>query len=407
MMVKYEIKKVFSHMSSKIAVSLLGVLLLVVIGFTINVNYVNGEGKKIYGPSAVSSLRNRQKEWAGILNEEKIRQVIAENRRITSSPEYNSEQIIENEIAYSWGEGIQDIRHLLNYSFAEGFRDYNYYTANKLMEDDASLFYSNRIKLLKKWLNDEADNIYSEKEKAYLIQQYENAKTPFYYDYSLGWSQWFEYSTTIIMITMLVVGYLVSGIFPNEFSLKSDSIYFSTIYGRNKATAAKIKAGIYITSGIYFLIMLIYSVVVLLYLGFDGWNCPIQILWWKCFYNISVWKAWLLTMICGYIGCLFIANLCMFVSAQTRFVVIAVIIPFVLIFIPSFLANINSGILNKILGLLPDQLLQPNYALCYFNLYSLGNKVIGEIPLLLFLYTGLNVVLLPLLYREYSNKQIC
>lgn len=46
MMVKYEIKKVFSHMSSKIAVSLLGVLLLVVIGFTINVNYVNGEGKK-------------------------------------------------------------------------------------------------------------------------------------------------------------------------------------------------------------------------------------------------------------------------------------------------------------------------------------------------------------------------
>ena len=69
-------------------------------------------------------------------------------------------------------------------------------------------------------------------------------------------------------------------------------------------------------------------------------------------------EKYLLTAAGGYIGCLFISALSMLVSAKTRSTVVAVLVPFILIFIPSFLANINSPAVARLLGLLPDQLLQ-------------------------------------------------
>ena len=77
-----------------------------------------------------------------------------------------------------------------------------------------------------------------------------------------------------------------------------------------------------------------------------------------------------------------------------------------MIFIPSFIANIDSPLVNKVIGLLPDQLLQVGNALKYFNLYSIGRKVIGEVPVIILLYTILTLIILPILYHEYRHTQI-
>ncbi|MCI8598684.1 MAG: hypothetical protein HFJ10_09630 [Lachnospiraceae bacterium] len=82
-------------------------------------------------------------------------------------------------------------------------------------------------------------------EKEYLIRQYKALKTPFFYDYTCGWQQLFDYSPTIIMLIMLVLGYLVAGIFSNEFSLKSDAILFTSLYGRDRAILAKICSSLF------------------------------------------------------------------------------------------------------------------------------------------------------------------
>ena len=223
-----------------------------------------------------------------------------------------------------------------------------------------------------------------------------------------GWTQLFEFAPTVIMITMLILGYLVAGIFSNEFTWKADAVYFSSMYGRNRATAAKIKAGFCVVTIIYWVVILIYTGIVILYLGADGLTCPIQAdrSGWKSFYNISVGQKYLLIVLGGYIGCLFISFLCMLVSAKTKSAVVAAMVPVILIFIPSFLGNINSPVVNKILGLLPDQLLQIGMVTTYFNLYTVGGKVFGSLPVLFTLYTVLMVLLVPLMYREYGRKQI-
>ena len=81
-------------------------------------------------------------------------------------------------------------------------------------------------------------------------------------------------------------------------------------------------------------------------------------------------------------------------------------VPFVLIFLPSFLANISGATAQKIIGLLPDQLLQTGTTLNLFNLYSVGGKILGAVPILLALYSLLTVILWPVIYREYRHQQI-
>lgn len=408
-MVKYEIKKVFSRPSSKIALLLLLFVMGVSCFFAVHVSYVNENGDTETGPAAAAALREAQKEWAGYLDEEKIRQVIAENRRISESPEALSKDVRENNIAYSWGQGIRDIRYLLNRSYANDFYSlFDYYRADSLTEEMAGNFYENRMKLLQEWLAGAAKDQFSNVEKDYLISQYQTIQIPFYYDYMMGWTQLFEYSPTIVMITMLIIGYLVSGIFSNEFTWKSDAVFFTSIYGRNRAVRAKIMAGFSIVTLTYFTAFLLYSGTTLFCLGADGWNLAVQVDWvsWRCFYNITIWQKYLLIVFGGYLGCLFISFLSMLVSAMTKSAVLAVMVPGVLIFIPEFIANIDSPIVNKLISLLPNQLLQMGEVLRKFDLYSIGGKVFGEVPVIIVLYTVLTAIILPILYQGYRHKQI-
>lgn len=404
-MVKFEIKKVFLRRGNQIAVALLAVLLCVVCFFAGNISYVNESGETETGFQAVKKLREEQKEWAGFLDEVKIRKVIEENNKISQTPEAKSEDFQENDKAFHKKQGFQEIRNLLNYAYAEGFRDYNYFRADSLKPEDASKFYENRIVLLKEWLSGEGKALFSETEKEYLIKKYESLQTPFFYDYVEGWKQLFLYFPTILMILMLVLGYLISGIFAREFQWKADSILFSSMYGKDKAVSAKVKACFYIVTGIYWCTVLLYTGAVLLYLGADGAFCPVQAnsSGWKSFYEMTNMEKYILCAVGGYLGCLFISFLTMLVSGKTKSSVAAVVLPFVLLFLPSFLSNINHPAAAGILGLLPDRLLQLAQGTANFTLYEIGGKVLDGIFLLFPVYSVFCALLLPVLKRMYRK----
>lgn len=404
-MIKYEIKKVFSKRSSRAALVLMLFVMGITCFFAADASYVDKNGDTIKGPKAVAALKAAQKEWKGELDEDTIRRVIAENRRIEETPEAASENLREKEIVYGWKQGFREIRNLLNVSYAKAFQEYDYYRADTLTEEEAVHFYENRPRLLKEWLKEEAKDQFSEREKEYLTDKYESLSTPFSYDYMMGWQRLFEYAPTIVMITMLILDYLTAGIFSNEFAWKSDAVFFTSVYGRNKAVAAKLWAGFLIVTAVYFAAFLLYTGMVLFYLGADGWNLQIQVDWgsWKCFYQITNWQKYVGIALGGYIGCLFLCFLSMLVSAKTKSAVLAVMVPVVFLFIPSFVGNINAPFARKLIGLLPDQLLQMGETLNYFNLYSLGGRVFGAVPLLMVLYGTLTGILLPVIYREYRS----
>ena len=407
-MLYYELKKIWVKSGTKISMIILAGMLFVVCWFAVrNVYYMNENGEHEYGIEAVQKLRAAKKEWAGVLTEEVIADVIRENIRINETPEALSEDVKQKEIAYGWKQEFHDIRYMLEYSFCK-FREADYYQPDRLKPEDAQFFYENRIQHLKDWLEEESQQyMFSEDEREFLIERYEALETPLEYDYADGWKQLCELSSAVTMITMLVLGFISASVFAGEFSYKADSIFYSSYHGRGRAVAAKMGAAMLFITAVYAVMMFLYTVIVLAMLGTDGAGLAIQTndSAWKSFYLLTNIQEYWLIVIGGYIGTMFLLVLTMLVSALTRSTALAATIPFIVIFIPSIIGNSKYAIVGKILAVWPDNLLGINQSVSLFYLYHIGGKVVGMMSVLFPLYAVLAVALCPPLYYIYRRKE--
>ena len=398
-MIKFEIKKIFLKTINKLALLLLVLLILVGAFLTVkDVTYVNENGQTLSGLSASKYLRNEKNEWKGDLDSKILSEIIDKNNKINAAQSDEDKAFIEK-------QGMEDILQIINESLA-GFGEYDYYGVDNIDSNTVSDIYEQRIQTLKDYLNT-SDN-FTKNEKEYLIEQYQNLNTPLYYEYADGWKALLgsQFLPTLMIIITVVLGFLVSGIFSDEFIYKADSIFFSTRFGRNKAILSKIAAGLITTTSMYWCSVILYSLLVLTILGFDGAECMIQTSFgnWFSMYNITYLQEWFLTMFGGYIGLLFILILAMLVSAKTRSTVFAITIPFALSCAPMFLGRIE--ILSRAMTLFPDMLLRISTNLGEFVLYELGGYVIDILGILIPLYSILSILLLPILFYVYRKTEI-
>ena len=415
-MVRYELKKVFSRRMNQIVVVLLAATLMVVTYFGIvNIYYYVPDDQadygtaEIYGPAAAKRLHEDTAPYEGLLTEDVIRRVIEDHLAKINTPEYQSGDITLQNLLYCKTQGYRDIHYLISCAYT-GFRDLDFYAIDRLQPEDAARFYDLRVENLTDWLNSpEAADLFTEEEKDFLIQQYSASETPWKYEMHDGWKAIFEYAPTLCMIMVFLVGFLVAGIFSSESQLKADAIFYSTYHGRKKAIRAKILAGLILINVVYWAMLLIYTAIMLGIFGTSGWDCPIQITGagWKSFYNITIFEKYLIILFSGYIGVTVICLLTMLVSAKTGSSMVAVVVPFAVIIIPDVLDSLENLLdISSFLGLLPDQLLQMSYVLRYFNLYSIGGKIMGSLHILPWIYLALSVVLVPVIYRVFRKKQV-
>lgn len=406
-MLYYELKKIWVRPATKTAMLALAGMLAITCYLAIyGVYYVNENGDNEYGIEAVQKLKAAKKEWSGLLTEEVIADVIAENRRLNETEKGRSETVQDSNIVFGWKQGFYDIRLLLMYSYCK-FREADYYLPDSLAPEDARSFYENRRLHLQEWLEEEEQQYrFSESERMFLIRRYEmwEARAPYYYDYADGWKQFFEWAATIVMLTMLTLSFVTAGIFSGEFGYKADSVFYASCHGRGRAVAAKLGAGFLFVTLVYFMVMFLYSIVVFGILGVDGAELTIQLSGtWKSFYLLTNWQQYLLTILGGYVGTVFILLLTMLVSAGTKSPVVAVTIPFILLFLPGFINGSSSALVGKIIGILPDRLLDINQSLSMFYLYEIGGKVLGMLHVLPALYVVLSVLLIPGIYQVYRR----
>lgn len=406
-MLFYELKKIFGRAGGKIALLVLAIGLAVICySAMLQVSYTDENGDSHTGPAAARELRALKNEWAGPIDETALLRAAEENQRIIASDDYNSEDIQRQNAAYHDMQGFETIRSLVAGTF-DGFNEYNYYRLNTLTPEEAGELYERRINNLKEWLA-RPDISFSPAEEDYLVEHYEAMETPLYYEYNDGWETLLYYMPTLVMFLVYVIIFLTSGIFPCEGHWKSDAIFFSTWRGRHKAVRTKIAAALVTTTVLYWLVIAIYTLVVLALLGADGADGAFQLLKWTAFYNLTIVQAYALSVLGGYIGVIFLALLAMLMSVLTRSQVVGVIVPFVVVLAANFANSILSNweVLPSILGLLPDQLLQLSVVLDDFNLYTVFGHVTGSVPLLFLLYSALSLALIPLVYRVYRKSQV-
>ncbi len=402
-MLRFELKKVFCKFKNRMAVVLLLLILAAVSMLTMNrVEYVDSEGNHISGMMGARSLRAEKQKWKGEITEDVLEAVVRENEVINSSPEALSDDISEQNKAYARKQGISDIAELINNAFS-AWRDYDYFTVDHVSQEEAKSVYERRVSNLKQYL-DSGEETFTDAQKDYLTKQYEDLQTPFYYDYTDGWSALLQNISTFILVLALIIGFLVSGIFSSEFQTKADAIFFSARLGRNRAVLSKMGAGFLITTFFYFVFVLLYTAVVLAALGADGANCPIQMDMWRCVYNITFLQAYLLIVAGGYVGTLFAATLSMLASALTRSTATAIIVPFIVLCAFPFLSRVIT--LPGICSFFPDQLLEIYITLKDFVLVELGGRIVNVIGILIPAYALACLLLEPILYRIYKKAQV-
>lgn len=404
-MTAYELRKLFSRPLGKGALMVLAAVLALTTFFACSVRWTDQAGQNHTGPAAARQLRQQQKAWAGVLDETMLRQAIQANWDVSHSADAQSQDITRQNMAYHQSQAFGVIRDLLNQAYSSEFQSYDYYTADTVTPDQAPDFYTNRLKLLQQWMGEE-ETTFTPAEEAYLTEQYQSVETPFAVDYVTGWQQFYDYAPTVIMLSALIASFLVAGIFAQESQWKADAIFFSTRHGRGKGTAAKVKAGLLLLTGLYWVPFLAFAGLTLGFLGTDGAGCPVQVIAWKSFYNITVGQGALLIALGGYLGTLVLGLLTMWMSAKTGSAMLSAVLPFAIIFVPALLLRNTSALLRDILGLLPDKLLQLNRDFTYFDLYQLGDTVTGAVPLLFGLYLLLTVILIPVLYQTYRRRQL-
>lgn len=409
MMLLFEVKKVLSKPLNKAALLILAAVLIIGSFLTIrDVKYIDADGNSSTGISAARHLQEEKNQWEGYLTEDVLKSVIQENTAVGTSPEAQSDDIQENNKATAMGQGISDIREMINLAFGE-IDNYDYYRINNVSEDEVGSLYEQRIAGLKNYLNrDDVTEAFSEDEKEWLINKYESLDTPLYYEYADGWKALMDsqYLPTLMMITVLIIGFLVSGIFSDEFSWKADSIFFSARLGRGRAVLAKMEAGFLITTVLYWSVVLLFGLIVLAVLGFGGGGCAVQtgVSNWNSIYNITYFQDYLLSTFGGYIGSLFIVTLAMLVSAKTHSTVFAITIPFILTCVPPFVGRLEA--FARIMTLFPDQLLSINKNLEDFSLYHIGGNIFGGVTVIIPLYLILFCLVFPILFIVYRKTQI-
>lgn len=402
-MLRFEIKKVFSKTKNRITIIVLLVILITTSILTINrVEYVDENGNHSTGISAARNLREAKNEWAGNLTEEVFQSVFEENMIINNSNEISSDSIEEENKRFAKKQGISTIRDVINNAFSE-YRDYNDFAIDNISEDEVKNVYERRIATLKEWL-DSGEETFTEEEKSFLIQQYEDLETPFYYEYMDGWSALLQNISTFILILALVIGFFVSGIFSDEFQTKADSIFFSTRLGRNKGILSKTGAGFIIVSTFYAFFIFLYTFIVLVVLGVDGANCPIQLDLWRSVYNVTFLQAYLIIVASGYIGTLFASILAMLASALTHSTPTAIIVPFIVLCAFPFLSRIIT--LPGVCSFFPDQLLEIYIDMKESGLVTLGGKVTTIAAVIVPVYAVICLILQPILYKVYKKTEI-
>lgn len=403
-MLKYELKKIFLKPSNRIMLLLLLIVTLAGSFLAIrDVKYYRDGQPSLSGPLAAKQLREEQNKWKGTVTEDVIKRVIREKRKINSSKE-------PEDTKFARSQGFQDITNLISVAFSEP-GEYDYYLCNSISPEKASRLYERRISRLKKEITKIEEGLegsFSQKEREFLLRQYNNLETPLYYEYAEGWKALLDsqYLPTLMIITTVIIAFFVSGIFSDEFRIKADSIFFSSVFGKNRAILSKIEAGFLTITVTYWAAMLLFSAIILGFLGTGGAGCMIQINFsnWTCMYNITYFQDWLLSLSGGYIGNLFILTLAMLVSAKSRSAVIAITIPFTLSCVPMFLGRVP--VLKDIVSFFPDMLLRMNKFIGDFIFFEAFGQVHGIYSLLVPLYLLLFLAILPILYHGYKKMAV-
>ncbi len=393
-MIKNEMIKILSKKINKTIILVAIVFSITFSLFAINSNtYVDNQGmehRNLFSTRMLSEEKNKVK---GELTNEKLK-IIADNYRKTDKLYPKS---VPNNIYSKKIQAYTDIHDMINY-ILKGDGEFDPDAILSTSEENLNNIYKIREDNIKK---DILAYGKTHEKKRYLENTYNKIKVPFYYEGYDSWTTSSQYVTNVQLMLVLLVSLPAAAIFSDEFRNNTESVYFSSRYGRTKAIGAKIGAGIIFTSLFYWSCILIFSIISFIFMGISGAKASYQIAFGYSMYNMKFYQEYLLIVFSGYIASLLSVSSAMLIASKTKSTGVSVIVSFILFAVSPFIGRVLP--FKVLFELTPDQLCNVLNVARMPNIYQVGDIVIRQIPLVLGIYISVFVLLIPLVYHTYKN----
>lgn len=390
-MIKLEIKKIFSKKINRILLSLIIILSLLFSYFAItSVIYVNDIGKENTGVLETRKLTDLKNKNKGYLTNEKLAEIVSIKQDISTKYTNN----LPNDIYAKVSQPIRDIVEMIN-QIVRADGEYDPSAILKLNDYDKNNLYELRDKNIEKFIN-KTDTL---QKQSFLREKYREVSIPFYYEGIDSINTIIRYLSTVIIILVLFVAFISSQIFVDEFYLKSDSIFFSTRFGKSKAKISKIFSGILITTIVYILGTGVLIVVCSTIMGTCGIKVPHQFEYPYSIYNITLGQELLLVLFCGYVACILACAISMYFSIKFKNNLIAITIVFFMFIASPFVGRVLP--FKIFFQLTCDQLLNISNCIRIPYIYQFGNIVFRQVPFLVVFYLAISILMMPLIYFNY------
>lgn len=376
-MIKYEWKKIWTSRLTQLSVIGCSMFLIFcVYSSIIQMTSTDTNGEKHSGLDAIEVLKDTQKRID--LTQEMVDKLVRQYLKYTINPKTSSNnesyQYLTEEIYKTFYLPNRDLLSLITNVYREpgsgsSMRDVLEENVGKdfiearLRRDKSYIQIKEKLGQLKadeaKYWNDKIDNL------------------PVYqFGYHEGWSMILDTLTWPVLIMMIIcIG--IAPIFAGEYQSKCDSLILCMKYGKSKLVMAKVIAAWIYTTCVYWGITLIYSVVYIVLLGPEGADLPIQLKYpaMSVGYLLSMAEAAIYALIIAYVFTVGIMGVTLLMSAILKNTYGVIIISFLLIIVPTFLAPDAGGyIWSRVLSLLPPKI--ADFSFQSYTAYSVGNIVL-------------------------------
>ena len=406
-MIWYEWKRIWQSRLTQFAV--IGCILFLLFCTWSNIRQIqttDGEGNQVTGMAAVKALKETERI---ILNQETVTAIMQEYLDYTENPDTSSDdpelQYLSEKMYRTWylpnrgllnlisgtymqeGQGNVSDRQLFEKNFGKDF-----YEARKERVQERLTYYVNQGSVTLSeadWWDEQNDKVGE--------YTYGNYKV---WDILISNLPW-------ILFIMMIVCVGIAPVFAGEYQSKCDSLLLCMKHGKHRLILAKLTASTVYASVLYWGIVSLYSAVLLIFVGTDGWDLPVQLLYsgMPSSYALTTSQAYLLALLTGYVMTLGLGGLVLLLSALFKNPYVVIVTAFLYLCVPLFLSTNSGGYLwVHLLALLPEKISEFHFA--SYIAYSMGN-IKMTLPMAAMIVNGLcAVVFCGLAYLFFRRHQV-
>ena len=406
-MIWYEWKRIWQSRLTQFAV--IGCILFLLFCTWSNIRQIqttDGEGNQVTGMAAVKALKETEHIT---LDQETVTAIMQEYLDYTENPDTSSDdpelQYLSEKMYRTWylpnrgllnlisgtymqeGQGNVSDRQLFEKNFGKDF-----YEARKERVQERLTYYVNLGSVTPSeadWWDEQDDKVGE--------YTYGNYKV---WDILISNLPW-----TLFIMMIVCVG--IAPVFAGEYQSKCDSLLLCMKHGKHRLILAKLAASTVYASVLYWGIVSLYSAVLLIFVGTDGWDFPVQLLYsgMPSSYALTTSQAYLLALLMGYVMTLGLGGLVLLLSALFKNPYVVIVTAFLYLCVPLFLSTNSGGYLwVHLLALLPEKISEFHFA--SYIAYSIGNMKM-TLPMAAMIVNGLCAVIFSgLAYLFFRRHQV-